>query len=194
MVPRRRPRRAGTSIVAGARVPAPSRAVCHRLVGGAGAALCGVSRRRRHSPPNSLPAERGRHPMPCSRSDASACLATELCRECSGVVAKPAKRETERSGRAGSGRRVRPTPRQSVPRWCAQRTLAGLIWRSNTLCRLRRLAGLTALRKTVPAGGEALKAGGRLDVISEREARVVQASCEAASFPYADSAHENVRA
>ena len=70
----------------------------------------------------------------------------------------------------------------------SERTLAGLGRPSNTLCRLRRLAGLTALRKTVPAVGEALKAGGRLDAFCEREARVVQASREAARFPYADSA------
>ena len=39
-----------------------------------------------------------------------ACLATETCRKRSGVVAKPAEREAKRSGRAGSGRRVRPVP------------------------------------------------------------------------------------
>lgn len=42
LCPVRKPRRAGTSIVAGARVPAPSRAVCRRLVRGAGAAHHGV--------------------------------------------------------------------------------------------------------------------------------------------------------
>ncbi len=52
------------------------------------------------------------------------------------------------------------------------------------------MTGLTALRKTVPAVGEALKAGGRLDASCEREARVVQASREAARFPYADRALE----
>jgi hypothetical protein len=37
-----------------------------------------------------------------------ACLATEMCRECSGVVAESSEREAKRNGRAGSGRRVRP--------------------------------------------------------------------------------------
>jgi hypothetical protein len=48
---------------------------------------------------------------PFSRSGALACLATELCRECSEVVAPWARarvRETERNGSASSGRRVRP--------------------------------------------------------------------------------------
>ncbi len=114
MVPRRRPRRAGCephlppehrSRSAGAcanpRSLPPPRS-------GRGAALCGVCCRRhetKHAPPNCLSAKRGRHPMPCSRSGASACLATEMCRKRSAASAKPA----QRSGRASSGRRVRPT-------------------------------------------------------------------------------------
>jgi hypothetical protein len=62
----------------------------------------------------------------------------------------------------------------------SERTLAGLGRQSNTLCRLRRLAGLTALRKTVPAGGEAQRAGGRLDALCEREARVPRRAALAA--------------
>ena len=61
-----------------------------------------------------------------------------------------------------------------------ERTLAGLGWPANTLCRLRRLAGLNALRKTVPAGGEAQRAGGRLDALGEREARVCRRAALAA--------------
>jgi hypothetical protein len=49
---------------------------------------------------------------------------------------------------ASSSEGVRHPWVSRVPRWCAKRTLAGLGWPSNTLCRLRRLAGLTALRKT----------------------------------------------
>ena len=121
MVPRRRPRRAGTSIVAGARVPAPSRAVCHRLVWGAGAALCGVCCRRhetKHAPPNSLPAERGRRlrraraavPQPVSRL------------RCAGNAVKWSRslRSEKRNGVDVPAQVVESGPTsQPVPRWCA---------------------------------------------------------------------------
>ena len=172
--PKRRPSLAGTRSVAGARVPAPCHAVCRRLQWVAGAALCGGSRRRRHAPPNPLPAERVRRRSPCSRSGASPVSRLR----CAGNRAKRPRslRSGSRSGVDAPAHVVESgPPRQPVPRWCAQRTLAGLGWRSNTLCPLRRLAGLNALRKTAPAVGRssASRRQTRCCFVRERVARGV---------------------
>ena len=118
-------------------------AVCRRLVRGAGAALCGVSRRRGGPRRQTL----------CQRSESG------VGRRARAAVPLPVSRlrragnavKRTRSLRSGSRSGVdvpahvveSGPPRQAVPRWCAQRTLAGLGWRSNPLCPLRRLAGLT---------------------------------------------------
>ena len=58
--------------------------------------------------------------------------------------AKPADRVAQWSG--GIFQKGSQAPRVSqVPPWYAERTLAGLGWHSNTLCRLLRLAAWTAL-------------------------------------------------
>jgi len=114
-----------------------------------------------------------------------ACLRAGLCRNgmerprrC--LPSSPApERVAEWSGGMDQ-RRSQAVPAGQVPRdGTACRVLAGP---SNTLCRLRRLVGLTALRKTVPAVGEALRAGGRHDVGGEREARVVETSRSCGEF------------
>ena len=114
-----------------------------------------------------------------------ACLRAGLCRNgmerprrC--LPSSPApERVAEWSGGMDQ-RRSQAAPASQVPRdGTACRVLAGP---SNTLCRLRRLAGLTALRKTVPAVGEALRAGGRHDVGGERGARVVETSRSRGEF------------
>ena len=104
-------------------------AVCRRLVRGAGAALCGVSRRRGGPRRQTL----------CQRSESG------VGRRARAAVPLPVSRlrragnavKRTRSLRSGSRSGVdvpahvveSGPPRQAVPRWCAQRTLAGLGWR-----------------------------------------------------------------
>jgi len=114
-----------------------------------------------------------------------ACLRAGLCRNgmerprrCLPSFPAP-ERVAEWSGGMDQ-RRSQAVPAGQVPRdGTACRVLAGP---SNTLCRLRRLVGLTAVRKTVPAEGEALRAGSRHDLGGERGARVVETSRSCGEF------------
>ena len=97
----------------------------------------------------------------CERSEfgavlAERCLACLRNGTCRNEMKRPRRCEPHWPQRSGSRSGVEPYSREGVrrrrasqvARWCAKRMLASLGWPSNTLCRLRRLAGLTALRKT----------------------------------------------
>ena len=128
----------------------------------------------------SLRAERVRRRSPCSRSGAWPvseldCAVTEWSVRAGACRPPRAPKRVAEWSRGMDQRRSQAAPASQVP----PRVLAGS---SNTVCRLRRLAGLTALRKTVPAVGEALRAGGRHDVGGERGARVVETSRSCGEF------------
>ena len=102
---------------------------------------------------------------PCSRSGASACLATEMCRECSGAVVTWAQpRNEKRSGMDVPAQVIESGPIQPTSPALVREAHA----RGSGLALQHTLPSATAGRsersaEDRPVVGEALRAGGRLD-------------------------------